>query len=160
MCVCERDKRKMWYCLVSFPSVHFWLSTSLSVLEESLYWPDKLARVCLLSTHTHVIVHARLWMLCCNANLNKLPCPVLCANANVYISSFTAVSLSSSLSKVRHLDREYCASFPSCSSSALHLSPFLSSLLVFFSFALPLLSLHSLGLFLWSPVEVKRSTCH
>lgn len=96
--VCEWDKKEMWYCLVFFPSVRF----CLSILGESVYRPDEIGRVCLLSTHTHThtsFVHACLQNPCQNANLNEPPCRLLCVNANMYISTFTAVSLFNSLSK-------------------------------------------------------------
>lgn len=106
-------------------------------------------------------VHAHLWMLCCNANLNEPPCPLLCANANVYISSFTAVSLSSSLSKGQTSRTWILCFFPLVLEqhpSSLALSFFPPRLLLICSpSALPSL----LGFVFFGPLwKWKRSTCN
>lgn len=95
---------------------------------------------------------------CQNTNLKEPPCHLLCANANVYISTFTAVSLFNSLSKGQTSRMWILCSFPLVSlkhlpsSLALSFSPSRSSSHLFFLCS----SLTPSVCFLWSPVEVEK----
>ncbi len=100
-------------------------------------------------------VHARLWMLCCNAYLNESPCPLLCANANVYQLIHCRLSLKLIFQR-SDISNVNIGLFSPCARAA----PFIPR-----PFFLPSWSSHLFSLcspftpwvcFLWSPVEVEK----
>lgn len=81
-------------------SSSFRACVSVSAFSGNLFIGQTRSVECVYLALTHTsFVHACLQNPCQSANLNEPPCRLLCVNANMYISTFTAVSLFNSLSK-------------------------------------------------------------
>lgn len=160
MCVCEWDKGKTRYCLVSSRACVS-DSAKLWVFSRNLFIGPTSSLECVYLALIHTsFVHVCLWTLCRNANLNKPPCPLFCANTNVYQLIYCRLSLSSSLSKGQTSQTWILGFFPLVLEqlpSSLALSFFPPGLLICSPSALPSL----LGCVFFGPLwNWKRSTCH
>lgn len=155
MCVCEWDKRKTRYCLVS-SRARVSDSAKLWVFSRNLFIGPTSSLECVYLALIHTsFVHVCLWTLCRNANLNKPPCPLFCANTNVYQLIYCRLSLKLTFQR-SDISNVNIGLF----SPRARAAPFIPR-----PFILPSWSSHLFSLcspftpwvcFLWSPVEVKK----